>query len=515
MTKKLKVIQTVCLLSIVALLVLSGCSSSGAPKEEKPSSAQSSATASGSPASTPELEPYEIVFAYPGNQPKDLAEVQAAISAVTQQKINATVKLMPISFSAWAQQTNLMLAGNEKVDVMFTGSDFSYSTLVSKNQLLPLNDLLDQYGTGIKDQLSPEILATSMVKGEVYAVPSIRDFAAEYGITMRKDIIDKYGIDISAIKAPSDLTAVFKAVKDNEPYMTPLVLSGQTNTFVETLLGGQFDTLSDKLGVLPLSGNTDKIVNFYETQEYADMLNLVREWYMAGYISKDAATSKELGSDLVKAQRAFSYMDGMKPGYEQQSSRLTATEMVVARLTPSITTTNRIANVMMSIPRNTEDAERSMMFLNLMYTDPELVNLFDNGIEGKHYVKASDNLIQFPSGVDSSTSGYPSINYMIGNNFLSYVWIGDDPEIWTKMQAFNDSSTKSQALGITFDLESVKTEVAAVNNVKAQFRMGLETGTFDPAQMLPDFIAKLKGAGIDKIIAEKQKQYDEWKATKS
>ncbi|MNP84439.1 hypothetical protein D3C76_1837450 [compost metagenome] len=49
-----------------------------------------------------------------------------------------------------------------------------------------------------------------------------------------------------------------------------------------------------------------------------------------------------------------------------------------------------------------------------------------------------------------------------------------------------------------------------MGNVIAQYYLPLETGSVDPEEILPQFIAKLKTAGIDKVIAEKQKQLDEW-----
>ena len=42
----------------------------------------------------------------------------------------------------------------------------------------------------------------------------------------------------------------------------------------------------------------------------------------------------------------------------------------------------------------------------------------------------------------------------------------------------------------------------------------IDFGTIDPAKKLPEFIEKLKAAGIEKVIAEKQKQLDAWAAAK-
>jgi putative aldouronate transport system substrate-binding protein len=41
--------------------------------------------------------------------------VQEALNKITQEKINATVKLVPIGFTDWKQQINLMFSSSEKL----------------------------------------------------------------------------------------------------------------------------------------------------------------------------------------------------------------------------------------------------------------------------------------------------------------------------------------------------------------------------------------------------------------
>lgn len=45
-----------------------------------------------------------------------------------------------------------------------------------------------------------------------------------------------------------------------------------------------------------------------------------------------------------------------------------------------------------------------------------------------------------------------------------------------------------------------------------QYYCGLDCGSVDPETAIPEFNQALKDAGIDEIIAEKQAQYDAWKA---
>ncbi|WP_248930628.1 ABC transporter substrate-binding protein [Paenibacillus hamazuiensis] len=491
-------------LVIGSMLLLSACggsNGSGAPAAGDKTSAK------------PAEKPTELTVAYPifGPVPKDLPLVQEAINKIAQQKINATVKLTPISFGNWHQQVNLMLSSNEKLDLMLVYGS-RYSGYVAKGQIVALDKLIEQQGQGIKKAMDPAYLDASKIGGSIYAVPTIRDFAGSYGIVMRKDLVDKYQIDVNKIRTLDDLEPVLKTIKDKEPNMAPLVPSTVGSSFLDFYR--TYDQLGDTIGVLPNFDNNLKVVDLYETQEYKELLKKLRGWYTSGLILKDAATNKTSQYDLIKSNRGFAYFAQLKPGFEQQETRGSGMEMVSATFIQPTTATKNVTSQMWGIPANSKTPEKAMEFLNLMYSDKDIVNLIDWGIEGKHYVK-SDNVIDYPQGVDAQSSGY-NVNqgFMFGNQFLSYVFKGDDPKIWEKTEQFNKSALKSKALGFQFDAERVKSEFAAVSNVVAEYKLPLETGSVDPDTILPQFISKLKSAGVDKVIAEKQKQLDEWAKNK-
>ena len=105
-------------------------------------------------------------------------------------------------------------------------------------------------------------------------------------------------------------------------------------------------------------------------------------------------------------------------------------------------------------------------------------------------------------------SGYVFNHWEIGNNFISYLWDTDVDDLWAKTAEFNTTTKKSPAFGLSFDLNAVSTEVAAVSSTMSQYRMVLENGTVDPETMLSEFQSKLQSAGINEIIAAKQTQID-------
>jgi putative aldouronate transport system substrate-binding protein len=100
--------------------------------------------------------------------------------------------------------------------------------------------------------------------------------------------------------------------------------------------------------------------------------------------------------------------------------------------------------------------------------------------------------------------------WMFGNTFVNFLDVSENPK---KAQMFLDYNAKSlplKSLGFDFDISSLKNEVTAIKNVYAEFMPGMETGSVDPAVEMPKALAKFKAAGIDKVVAEAQKQYDAW-----
>lgn len=194
---------------------------------------------------------------------------------------------------------------------------------------------------------------------------------------------------------------------------------------------------------------------------------------------------------------------------------MTGTPMVLVQTLDSFMPGSSVAAMPWTIPINSKDPEKTMEYLNLLYTNPDMMNLLAYGIEGDHYVEKADGTIGFPEGLDSKNSGYNlNMTWLLPNEFITKVWEGNELSVWKDTRKFNENAKKSAALGFTFDNAKVATEITAVQNVYDEYRKVLENGVVDPDKYLPEMNAKLDAAGIDVIIQEKQRQLDEWAAKK-
>lgn len=493
-----------------ALFLLNACS--GGP------SGQSGTSGSGSSAGTKTGDPAELTIGFYINSsmPTDMDAVLDEINKILLEKANAKITdKVVLNYGNYLEQITLMLSGNEKLDTFLCRQSSNFMQYVTRGQLLEMDDLLKEYGQGIVDAVGQDFLNAGVVGGHQYGLTSIRDLAKEYGFTMLKSYADKYDIKMEDIKSMDDMGAAFAKIKAGEPDMIPVVAATGANALMEYLIG--IDALTDYCGVLMNYGNDDpmKVVNYFATDEYAYWCNYMHDWYQKGYIAEDFLTNNDQPHDLMRAHRGFAMPTGLKPGFDTQESNVVGEPMVSVALSERYTTTSLVQTAQWCIPHNSTEPEAAMKFLNLLFTDEKLINLFDWGIEGKHYVKTADGHITYPEGITSENTGYSlGLGWIFGNQYLSYVWEGDDIDVYDQLKEFNQTAMKSGAFGFVYDNSKVKTEVAAVNNVLNEYRAGLEFGVLDPETALPEFLSKLETAGIDKIIAEKQSQLDAWLASK-
>jgi putative aldouronate transport system substrate-binding protein len=161
--------------------------------------------------------------------------------------------------------------------------------------------------------------------------------------------------------------------------------------------------------------------------------------------------------------------------------------------------------------------EEALKFLELLHTDEITFNILAHGIEGKHwvFVDKEKKLIGFPSGVTGDNVGYnPAQGWMWGNQFLEYYTLPAQVGAWDKTKELNKQAVGSVALGFSLNPDPIKNELAQLSSVHSQYGLPLETGLVDPATALPEYQAKLKEAGLDKVVAEIQSQLLAWNKAK-
>ena len=215
---------------ILALFAACGGKEESSSKETEstPFSSGSSEAESSTPESSPESsgeeeasgnEPMNLVVAYPliNGVPQDNKLIEAEINKITQEKLNDTIELMPISMGNYQQQMQLMLASAEKLDCFVIRSN-SFNAYYSANQMTDLTDLIQEYGQGIIEAVGQSFIDAGKLDGKLYGITTNRDLAIGHGgLVVRQDYMEEAGYKKEDIKTIDDLDGLFAKVHENHP----------------------------------------------------------------------------------------------------------------------------------------------------------------------------------------------------------------------------------------------------------------------------------------------------------
>lgn len=454
--------------------------------------------------------------------PAGLQDVEDAINEITENEISVHVNLEMVETGSYAQQVSLRMASSEPMDLLLTMpmDAASFTTMQTQNQLMDITDLLDEYGTDIKEILGDKLKGTS-ADGRVYGVPGNRTYVVSTWIIMRTDVLEDLGLLEKAQNMTSlaEYEEILEAVKNSDKWgnLAGIVSSDgfgnclginpgylATDTFAEATC---YDSLGDNNNVISINpdGSDTTIRNNYETEEFQAVVEKMREWYNKGYVYKDTATNGEMAETMVQSGVAFSYLGNCEEGVETLKSTACGMPMTCVPIITYPVTTSSLTKFVWTIPNSAKEPEAAMTFLDMMFTDSRIANLLAWGIEGRDY-EVVDGQANYVNGEEGA---YHSDDFLFGNQFITLPWYGDGADFRERCQEVEEQGGISAYLGFACDTSSITNEIGAVTNVIAEYKAQIQTGAGDESAYT-DFVQKLKDNGVDKIIECYQTQLNEW-----
>ena len=443
-----------------------------------------------------------------GITPADLGKVQDAVNARTIPEIGVEVEFKAVSaYDAFALFPTWIGTG-ERVDLMMPLLQ-DLRTYADQGMILPLDDLIAENAPHLTELIAqfPAITGNNIIDGETYAVLTVPNLTGQGGgYIIGQQFVDEvdWEYDPARVYTFEELDELFALIKEKHPDIYPcgVVTAGKTGSEF-AYSHGAYDTLSGSPNYSGVLMGTDSttFVDLFETEEYQEYINYLRNWYKARYIHPDSATMDGSVTSLKNA--------GVTAGYFMVSAPIQRGENdYIIRLSEPYTCSAGAGGWV--IPITAKEPEAAIRFLDLVWSDADLANLIQWGIEGEHYVMQDENIgyIVFPEGIDATTSGYYNTLGLWGDTRKIYIWTP------TSAQADNDAYSAealqncTQGIGISYSMTNVTNEIAALSAVIAQYVPALESGSVDVDVYYPKFIEALKAAGIDSVIADKQAQFD-------
>lgn len=528
---KKRLISLCCILAVMAS-ALAGCSGGDSTTSTPASSAPAASGGTSAPPSSaePELEYAELDWYLDLGERPDMAMVNDALNKYLLEKINAKVNLRILGYDEYNTRVPTMLSAGQDAGIVTYNSGVSYNVHSKQGSFYPLDELLDQYATGIKGLFDDEVWDAMRMDGKIYGIPILKDNCYIMNMIYNEELANDLGLDMANLE--------YKNWRENEEFFTNALalrnekypeLAGKPllNDItmevpfyfgLETFLGNyvavcNIDGIDDVKGY-----DSNTVFNLYATDEYRDFCLMKQRMVENGvyaYDYGDFPDSYSDGSLLAMSGWGFTYISDHLYG-DKYTTKLKIAENVW-------TDTGNYIGTGSAISVNCANPERAMMVLELVNTDPYVATLLRFGIEGEHWIKdANGNMTMdgSPRNSDPSNRGY---YYWYGAS-LGNLTIVEAPEDLTgpdnimmkNIVELNNSAMLPAHMGFVLNTESIANEIAACSNVVAEYADTLRKGQYDSPEAVnaavDAFNQKLQENNVDKIVTEVQAQIDAWNA---
>jgi putative aldouronate transport system substrate-binding protein len=480
--------------------------------------------ASAAPQATPAADDKEVTlrFYFGGDKKSATDEVWKTISDYLKTKgLNVNFNISTIPFPEYKQKMLVMAASGDDWDLNFDGDWLSIFQMAAKGGYMSLNDLLPKYAPNLyKKYQDADTLQAATVNGQIIALPWTMEMNQRVFVNWRSDLAKKAGInpEPGSIKTIEDVDKFVHELKKAYPDRK-FGRSGPLN-----LIEPKYELIDTAFHFLVFDVNDPlvKLIPVEQTQAYREAVNLAKKWKDDGIINSDALVTKEDGAlewrngknifTATSHEWTYNTIDFSEPGAEREGAEMYPDKKQVNR--------KALANVV-AINKNSKNADKVLRFLDLIETDQKLYDLVQYGIEGKTYV-LNGNKADYPAGMDGGSSNFMEWGSQFA--FWKPQFMRPNPSypdgFWQKEADFAHEPTNivNPLDGLLLAEDNVKTETAKRDQLQDEFGKALEIGTIPKGstadQALDAYIAKQKAAGLDKLVADAQRQVDAFLASR-
>ena len=437
--------------------------------------------------------------------------ISKAVNALTEANINVKVEFTFMNMGDFSSKLTPAIAGGEQIDVVTASIMNSVSTLHRQGMVMEIGALLQEY--------APEALATVgggvnayTFDGGVYGLPTHRNLLTSRFIIMNKGVLDELGLAEKADKMTTwaEFEEILAAVKDAKASdgMFPIisnsgsVLAGDAFFYNGSLNGVTYDTLSESASVVYTDQDGHVSVKFKE-DVWVENAKMVASWNDKGYIYADSIINTTLsGNDLYNQGLTFSLICASEYGVENSGNY--QFPAVAKQISQPMLRTSNLATWGMAVPITSEEPEAACKFLNMLYTNADLMNLLVNGEKGVDYDVVDGQ-------VSRKENAYSSGNFVFGNNLLLTPGMGQGADFNEVVVQKMTEMQNSKYLGFTVnnaDLEIYISQLTAVND---QYASAMNGGLYTD-ELYNEYMGKLETAQVDEYIEKVQAQLDAWLA---
>ena len=498
--------KLLCLLlsMIFVMAIFSGCGS-------KDSGTAAPVDESGELKDLDTSEEVEIIMYVVSDRPAGQDVVDENLSKLLKEKLNCTLKINWIGWAEYQNKYPLLFSSGEAFDLAYCATWLNFADLARKGAFKPLNDLLPKYAPKNYAQQSQTALAQATIDGELYAVPTLLATYTAYGAIYRADIADEMDPDFE-MKTWEDVETYLDFVKANHPEMEPYDMYSSGPELFYTWTASKGLTTVDK-GLRYMyfdpAEEHPTVKATFDIDGVKDFLEMTSRWSDKGFWSQSAlADTDSTKTQNGKAAMKFHNIDNF------QNYNILHPEWGFdwATFTKDVAHLPFTQDALV-VSNTSKHPDRALAVWDLLTSDQDAYDAYFYGVKDVTYTLNDQGQFKITDPDLYATGACWAVRTMeLNRNAIgspeAYDTIRQD---WEK--TIKDGVGTEKYGGFVFDPTNVQTEVTACNNVTQQYWWPLELGYVDKDQGLEDFTKNLQVAGIDKVIAEAQRQLDEYIAS--
>jgi putative aldouronate transport system substrate-binding protein len=542
--------RTICLLLamiMVLSIVLAGCSKTAetpaadeTPATTEPAETTDNTETPEAPEETaePALEQKTIQLMITGaGKQANSDKVWAAFNEQLQQYVpNTTVEFIDVPFEEYSEKFSQVLASGEGVDLAWTGWLINKPQNIADGNLMPLDDLLAEYGQGIVDILGENVVEIhrNAADGKLYYLPSwqglcgerrgwlvvteIAELAGDTWIDDTKAALNKWRNNYSGIED-------FQAVLDQATkYLAAAKEAGKLGAGINTgrafgwsMYNGMYSFLGvggAEIGITYCDG-TFTVKDGVAGEHYKLYAKTMADWYKEGYIRSDimsvdtSTLTTPKNGEITDTTYVFSCDPYLTEADQEAAIADAGMDMTYLPIEENAYLILG-GDTSYAIPYCADEPERAMMVLNAIYSQPDLYNTLIYGIEGEDYTKNADGTIttSYVGASPTADDSYGIQRWIIGSCKNALINNGTDPNYYADLEALEETARVNPFLNFTFDRTNVEGICASILNVYYEYGPQLDNGVAGDnwEELYNNYMAARKDAGIEELVTEFQNQ---------
>ena len=543
--------RTICLLLamiMVLSIVLAGCSKTAetpaadeTPATTEPAETTDNTETPEAPEETadPALEQKTIQLMITGaGKQANSDKVWAAFNEQLQQYVpNTTVEFIDVPFEEYSEKFSQVLASGEGVDLAWTGWLINKPQNIADGNLMPLDDLLAEYGQGIVDILGENVVEIhrNADDGKLYYLPSwqglvgdrrgwlvvteIAELAGDTWIEDTEAALNKWRNNYS------EGTEAFQAVLDQATkYLAAAKEAGKLGAGINTgrVFGwSMYNGTRSNPGVggseigIPFEDNTFTVIDGVASEHYKLYAKTMADWYKEGYIRSDimsvdtSTLTMPKNGEITDTTYVFSCDPYLTEADQDAATADAGMDMTYLPVEENASLILG-GDTSYAIPYCADEPERAMMVLNAIYSQPDLYNTLIYGIEGEDYTKNADGTIttSYVGASPTADDSYGIQRWIIGSCKNALINNGTDPNYYADLEALEETARVNPFLNFTFDRTNVEGICASILNVYYEYGPQIDNGVAGDnwEELYNNYMAARKDAGIEELVTEFQNQ---------